>query len=47
MLENEGKGQIMLENVRTSQKIVIKCSKISGNDRKYNVIEKIKGMSNN
>jgi hypothetical protein len=42
MIENDGKCRKMLENDRPCQKMLIKCSKISGNDRKYNVIEKIK-----
>ena len=42
MQENAGKCKKMIENDRPCQKMLIKCSKISGNDRKYNVIEKIK-----
>jgi hypothetical protein len=30
----------MIENDGPCQKMLIKCSKISGNDRKFNVIEK-------
>ena len=42
MLANAGKHQKTQENVITCQKMLIKCSKISGNVRKYNFVEKIK-----
>jgi hypothetical protein len=42
MMEKVRKCRKMLENDRPCQKMQMKCSKISGNDRKYNVIEKIK-----